>query len=121
MSAVAQGWRERTARAEIARRRMADLQPAPSGAGGLVLSALLLRSRLVAGWLAVLGIVGYAALLLGVVSEVLGLADLDSGAGVAFFVPGGLFELVLPLLLIAKGFATARVPGAHAVSRGAQG
>ena len=75
-----------------------------TGAGGLVLSWLLLRSELVPKWLAVLGVVGYAALLAGVVSQLLGLSELDSGAGFAFLVPGGLFELVLPILLLAKGF-----------------
>jgi hypothetical protein len=80
-----------------------------SGVGGLVLSGLLLRSGLVPRWLAVLGIVGYAALLAGVASELLGLSDLDSGAGFAFLVPGGLFELVLPILLLVKGFT--RVTG----------
>ncbi len=73
-----------------------------TGAGGLVLSALLLRSGLVPRWLAVLGIVGYAVLLVGVAGEALGLSDMDTSF--VFFVPGGLFELVLPVLLLAKGF-----------------
>ncbi|MCX5358120.1 DUF4386 domain-containing protein [Streptomyces sp. NBC_00124] len=75
-----------------------------SGAGGLVLSYLLLRSGLVARWLSVLGLLGYAVLLAGVASDLLGLVDINSGAGAAFYVPGGLFEAVLPLLLIFKGF-----------------
>ncbi|MBP2326556.1 hypothetical protein JOF56_006941 [Kibdelosporangium banguiense] len=78
-----------------------------SGVGGLALSGLLLRSGLVPRWLATLGIVGYAALLAGVVSDLLGLSRLDSGIGVAFYVPGGLFELALPLLLLVKGFTRA--------------
>jgi len=75
-----------------------------SGAGGLILSYLLLRSGLVARWLSVLGLVGYAVLLAGVASDLLGLVDINSVAGSAFYVPGGLFEAVLPLLLIFKGF-----------------
>ncbi|MFK8844863.1 DUF4386 domain-containing protein [Streptomyces sp. Ac-502] len=75
-----------------------------SGAGGLVLSYLLLRSGLVAKWLSLLGVAGYAALLAGVVAEALGAIDLDSGAGAVFLVPGGLFELLFPLLLIFRGF-----------------
>ena len=43
-----------------------------SGAAGLVLSFLLLRSRLVPWWLAILGIAGYAALLLSAASTALG-------------------------------------------------
>jgi hypothetical protein len=74
-----------------------------SGAAGLVLSFLLLRSRLVPRWLAILGIAGYAALLLGAASTALGITDIHSGAGVLFLAPGGLFELVFPLLLIFKG------------------
>ena len=74
-----------------------------SGAAGLVLSFLLLRSRLVPRWLAILGIAGYAALLLGAAGTALGITDIHSGAGVLFLAPGGLFELVFPLLLIFKG------------------
>ncbi|QDQ09483.1 DUF4386 domain-containing protein [Streptomyces spectabilis] len=84
-----------------------------SGAGGLVLSYLLLRSGLVARWLSVLGLVGYAVLLAGVASDLLGFVDINSGAGTAFYVPGGLFEAVLPLLLIFKGFRPV-VPAPHA-------
>lgn len=73
-----------------------------TGAGGLALSVLLLRSGLVPRWLAVLGVVGYAVLLAGVASEALGMSDMD--AGFVFFVPGGLFELALPILLLVKGF-----------------
>ncbi|MEU3539019.1 hypothetical protein [Streptomyces paromomycinus] len=49
---------------------------------------MLLRSGLVAAWLSLLGSAGYAALLMGVVADELGAADLDSGGGIAFLVPG---------------------------------
>jgi hypothetical protein len=78
-----------------------------SGAAGLVLPFLLLRSRLVPRWLAILGIVGYAALLLGAASTALGITNIHSDAGVLFLAPGGLFELVFPLLLIFKGLEPA--------------
>lgn len=80
-----------------------------TGAGGLVLSVLLLRSGLAPRWLAVLGVVGYATLLAGVAGEALGLSDMD--AAFVFFVPGGLFELLFPILLLVKGFTRER---AHA-------
>jgi hypothetical protein len=64
----------------------------------------LLTSRLVPRGLSLLGIVGYAALLLGVVCDLIGIADLTTSAGYAFLVPGGLFELVLPVRLILRGF-----------------
>ena len=70
------------------------------GVGGLVLCRVLLRAGLVPRPLAVLGLVGYAALLAGSALEVLGY-----GVGTALSVPGGLFELALGVLLIARGFA----------------
>ncbi|MCX5205826.1 DUF4386 domain-containing protein [Streptomyces sp. NBC_00237] len=75
-----------------------------AGAGGVTLSYVLLRSRLVAVWLSVLGLAGYSVLLLGVLADVLGIADLDSGVGIVFYVPGGVFEIVFPLVLLLKGF-----------------
>ncbi|MFJ2239320.1 DUF4386 family protein [Streptomyces sp. NPDC087859] len=79
-------------------------------------SYLLLRSGLVARWLSALGLVGYAVLLAGVASDLLGLLDINSGAGAMFYVPGGLFEAVLPLLLIFKGFRVI-VPAPGTVDR----
>lgn len=76
-----------------------------SGAAGLLLAWAMLTSRLMPPSPSVLGIVGYAALLLGVVCDLLGIAGLApaSGAGIAFLIPGGLFELAFPLLLIVRG------------------
>ena len=84
----------------------------PTGVGGLILTYLLFVSRLVPRPIAVLGGVGYSALLLGVPLDLLGVLDMNAGAGMALFAPGGLFELVLlPIWLIAKGFApTAAAP-----------
>lgn len=69
------------------------------GVGGLVLCGVLLGAGLVPRPLAVLGLVGYAALLAGSALEVLGY-----GVGTALSLPGGLFELALGVLLIARGF-----------------
>ena len=85
----------------------------PTGVGGLILTYLLFVSRLVPRPIAVLGGVGYSALLLGVPLDLLGVLDMNAGAGMALFAPGGLFELVvLPIWLIAKGFrsTSAAVP-----------
>ena len=77
----------------------------PTGIGGLVLTYLLFVSRLVPRPVAVLGLVGYASLSLGVPLDLLGVLDMDKGAGLLLLVPGGLFEFVLmPIWLIAKGF-----------------
>jgi hypothetical protein len=84
----------------------------PTGIGGLILTYLLFVGRLVPRPIAVLGIVGYASLLLGVLLDLLGVLDMVTGAGLVLVAPGGLFEfVVLPVWLIAKGFrSTAAAP-----------
>src|SRR5712691_2534231 len=72
--------------------------------GGLMLSYMLLRNRLVPRWLAVLGLIGYAALLGASVLDILGIVDTVAGLGLVGLVPGGLFEFLLPIWLFAKGF-----------------
>ena len=77
----------------------------PTGVGGIILSYLLLISRLVPRLIALLGLVGYALLTIGVPLDLLGVLDMSAGAGMLLVVPGGLFELVvLPIWLIARGF-----------------
>jgi hypothetical protein len=75
-----------------------------NGVAGLMLSYMLLRTRLVPRALSVLGLVGYAALFLAAVLDTLGFIDTAAGAGVVALVPGGLFELVLPIWLFVRGF-----------------
>jgi hypothetical protein len=85
----------------------------PTAAGGLVMTHLLFTSHLVPRPIAVLGIAGYAALLLGVPLDLLGVLDMGAGAGMALLAPGALFEFVfLPIWLITKGFQPAAVPAA---------
>jgi Domain of unknown function (DUF4386) len=80
----------------------------PTALGGLVLNYLFLVSGLVPRPIAVLGLVGYALLLLTVPLGLLGVVDVESGAGLMMLAPGGVYEfLILPIWLIAKGF---RVP-----------
>lgn len=77
----------------------------PTGVGGLVFTYLLFVSRIVPQPIALLGLVGYTLLLLGVPLELLGVLDMDMGPGMIMLAPGGLFEvLVLPVWLFAKGF-----------------
>lgn len=75
-----------------------------NGVAGGIFAYLLYRSQLVPRWIAGLGIVGYPVLLLGAVLDMFGLTDVKQGAGLLAVVPGGLFELILPIWLLAKGF-----------------
>ena len=79
----------------------------PTGLGGMILTYLLYVGRLVPRPIALLGLVGYVALTVGVPLDLFGVLDMNQGAGMLLVVPGGLFELVfLPIWLIAKGFNT---------------
>ena len=81
----------------------------PTGIGGLILNYLLFTSRLVPRPVALLGLIGYATLLLGVPLDLLGVLDMGKGLGQALLVPGALFEFaVMPILLVFKGFSTVK-------------
>ncbi|WP_080834907.1 DUF4386 domain-containing protein [Cohnella massiliensis] len=69
------------------------------GVGSLLFCYILYRSRLVPRWLSVVGFIGYAGLL---ASSCLSIVGLDSGT--VLFIPGAIFEIVLPVWLIVKGF-----------------
>ena len=75
-----------------------------TGVGGLMLAVALDRAGLIASWLARLGIVGYVAITLAAPLDFFDVASLDSPPGMLLYVPGALFELILPILLIVKGF-----------------
>jgi hypothetical protein len=74
------------------------------GLGSLPFCYLLYRSRLVPRALSILGLAGYAALLVGSLLELFGL-----NLYMLHYVPGGLFELILPIWLILKGFSASPV------------
>jgi hypothetical protein len=81
----------------------------PTGVGGIILTHLLLVSRLVPRAIALLGLVGYVLLTVGVPLDLLGVLDMSDGPGLLLMLPGGLFELVIiPIWLIAKGFSASR-------------
>jgi hypothetical protein len=73
-------------------------------AAGMCMATLLYRSRLVPRWIATLGVIGYPVLLAGCALDVFGLVDVTQGVGLVALVPGGVFELILPIWLLAKGF-----------------
>ena len=71
------------------------------GVSGLMLCYTLysakLLPRVVAGW----GLIGYAILFVGMLSDVMG-----SGLGLASSIPGGLWEVFVGVWLIANGFSS---------------
>lgn len=78
------------------------------GLSGLLLCTTLYRAQLVPRWLAIWGLAGYAIILVGMVSAIMG-----SGLGDLSSYPGGLWEAFVGLWLIVKGFnAPASVPQA---------
>jgi hypothetical protein len=82
-----------------------------TGASGIIFAFLLYRSKLVPRPFAVLGLIGYPVLLAGAALEMFGAIDTTQGAGLLAVVPGGLFELILPIWLLAKGFSHQAVSG----------
>lgn len=69
------------------------------GVSGLMLCYTLYKAKLVPSWLAIWGIVGYATILVGMVSAMMG-----SGLGDLSSLPGGLWEIFIGVWLIVKGF-----------------
>ncbi|MHA2250302.1 MAG: DUF4386 domain-containing protein [Candidatus Kariarchaeaceae archaeon] len=75
-----------------------------NGLATLMLSYALYHSKLVPRSLSVLGLIGGIVLLSGTALDMLGHIDVDSGVGMISVLPGGLFELFLPIWLFVKGF-----------------
>ncbi len=75
-----------------------------NGIAGLMVTYLFYKSRLIPRPITVLGIIGYAILLPGVLLDLLGVVDTQSGPGIAVFLPGAVFEAGLPIWLFVKGF-----------------
>ena len=82
-----------------------------TGASGIIFAFLLYRSKLVPRPLAVLGLIGYPVLVAGAALAMFGVTDVQQGTGMLVMLPGGLFELILPIWLLAKGFSHPVVPG----------
>jgi hypothetical protein len=82
---------------------------AVSGTAGLVLSSALLTSRIVPRNLSMLGLIGYPVFLVGTILAMFNLIDVTHGAGMLALVPGGLFELILPIWLFTKGFTSHQI------------
>lgn len=73
-------------------------------AAGMCMATLLYRSRLIPRWIATLGLISYPALLAGCVLDMFNVVNVTEGIGLLALVPGALFELLLPIRLIVRGF-----------------
>ncbi|MCX6079324.1 MAG: DUF4386 domain-containing protein [Chloroflexi bacterium] len=69
------------------------------GVSGLILCYTLYKAKLVPGWMAIWGLVGYATIFIGMLSAVMG-----SGLGDLSSYLGGLWEAFIGVWLIARGF-----------------
>lgn len=75
-----------------------------TGMSGITFAYLLYRTRLIPRPIAVLGLVGYPMLIVGAILYLFHLIDFLQGVGLLFAWVVGLFELILPLWLIIRGF-----------------
>jgi len=79
---------------------------------GLMLAYLLYKSKLIPRFLSVLGLIGYALLLPGTLLYIFG--HIDMLGEVIVFIPGALFELLLPIWLFVKGFNSSAIKSGSA-------
>jgi amino acid permease len=85
-----------------------------NGLAGLMLAYLLYQSKLIPRSISVLGLIGYALLLPGALLDMFGYVDTLHGAGMIVFLPGALFEILLPIWLIVKGFNSSAIDSGSA-------
>ncbi|NOU86021.1 DUF4386 family protein [Paenibacillus sp. LMG 31460] len=65
----------------------------------LLFCYLLYQSKLIPRLISIFGLIGYASLLTSALLEIFGYSP-----GMFLFLPGALFEIILPIWLIVKGF-----------------
>jgi len=81
-----------------------------NGLAGLMFCYLSYQSKLIPRFISVLGLIGYALLLPGASLDMLGHVDTLHGAGfIIVFLPGGSFEILLPIWLFVKGFNSSAI------------
>ncbi len=82
------------------------------GLGGLLFTWMLFRFRLVPRGISVVGLIGYAVVLLGSIAGWFGLIDVAPGGnGMIFALPVATFEIILlPFWLFFRGFKTLEAP-----------
>ena len=70
----------------------------------LMLCYLLYQKKLIPRFISVVGLIGYALVLLSAPMDILGIIDTTDTGGI-MYIPGAIFELILlPIWLIVKGF-----------------
>ena len=74
------------------------------GVSGLMLCYALYKTKLIPRILAIWGLIGYAIIFLGMVSEIMG-----SGLSLIASLPGGLWEIFIGFWLIFKGFNSSAI------------
>lgn len=75
-----------------------------TGMSGILFAYLLYRTDLIPRPIAVLGLIGYPLLVVGAILYMFDLIDFLQGVGLLFAWVVGLFELILPIWLIIRGF-----------------
>ncbi|HJR54590.1 MAG TPA: DUF4386 domain-containing protein [Gemmatimonadota bacterium] len=75
-----------------------------TGMSGIVFAYLLYRTKLIPRPIAALGLIGYPLLIVGAILYMFHLIDFLQGVGLLFAWVVGLFELILPMWLIIRGF-----------------
>jgi hypothetical protein len=81
-----------------------DIAMSTLGIAGVMLCYLFYKTKLIPRWIAVWGLVGYAIIVCGMVSEIMG-----SGLGLVSSIPGGLWEVFVGVWLIVKGFNSSAI------------
>lgn len=94
------------------------------GLGGIILTSMLYRTKLVPRFISIVGVVGYAVLLPAAILAFFGLLDPTPGSSDSIVaVPVAIFEIILmPAWLYAKGFNLSAIDStpAHVVPRPAE-
>ena len=86
--------------------------------GGLMVSYLLYQSKLVPRFISILGLIGYGLFLIATLLEFLGYSSFNAlnFPGMIFYISGGIFEVILPVWLIIKGFRSQEIKSENPLS-----
>jgi hypothetical protein len=99
---------------------MTVMQLVPLGLGGLILTILLFRGRLVPRWIAAVGIIGYGLLLPTALITLFGVFDtVPPAPGALLAFPVAIWEIIImPIYLFARGFNAPAVSTKPGISPG---